>query len=105
VPTDPTVTVSGRIYRDPETGLYVSVIDAWDISACGKTIDEAVAQTWRMIDGYLATARDLGVLEAELAKVGAPPLASASADLHLKARLSVDAVVEEERDIDVRRAS
>ena len=69
------VELTGRIYRGPEsdTDLYVSVIDAWDIAACGRTIDEALAMMQHLIDGHLATARQLGVLDRELRKVGVAP--------------------------------
>lgn len=65
----------GRIYRDPDSESYVSVLEEWDIATCGRDVAEAVEMTWHLIDSHLAAARKLGTLERELAKVGAaaPP--------------------------------
>lgn len=86
-----TLEISGRIYRDPESesGMYVSVIDAWGISTCGRTPEEAMQMTSRLIHDHLEAARQLGVLERELAKIGVIR-ASPPARMHVRTRFQVD---------------
>jgi len=84
------LAVSGRIYRDAETGQYVSVIDGWEISACGPTIEETVARTWDLIDGHLEVAKKLGVLARELQRVGATPPTTPPERINVHAKLSVE---------------
>jgi hypothetical protein len=67
-----TLDVTGRIYKDPDsdTGMYISTIDEWQIATCGRTVDEAVDMTWRLVEQHIEVSRQLGVLSRELGKLG-----------------------------------
>ncbi len=85
-----TLTLSGRIYLDAETGQYVSVIEGWDISACAPTMEEVVERTWKLVDGHLEVAQQLGVLERELARIGATLPTGKLDRIIVRARLAVE---------------
>jgi predicted RNase H-like HicB family nuclease len=89
------LTVSSRIFKDPEsdTGMFVSVIDAWDIAASGRTPEEAMQMTPRLIHAHLEAARKLGVLERELAKVGVMA-APAPHRMHLRTQFAIETEAE-----------
>jgi hypothetical protein len=81
--------LKGRIYKDPDsgTGMYISAIDAWDVATRGRTIDEAVQMTWKLIDEHLDTARKLGILAKVLAQAGA--VQARAEDLRVEIRASI----------------
>ncbi len=84
-----TLTLTGRVYRDAETGYYVSVVDGLDIATNAPTLDQVMEMTWDLIAGHLETARRLGVLERELGKLGVK-VGAEIPPLQVKARLAVE---------------
>lgn len=94
-----TLTVSSRIYKDPrsDTGMFVAVIEAWDIATSAKTAAEAQEMVWRLIEHHIAAARKLGVLDRELAKIGVTGHATEGHIGAVRMRLAF----EEEREITI----
>lgn len=67
------LSLSGKIYRDPETNYYVGEIAEWNLTTCGENFEKTIEMLWHSIDAFLVASRKLGSLAEAYAKANARP--------------------------------
>ena len=85
------IQIEKKVWRDVDTGLYVSHCDPLDVCSQGDTEEEAVENLIEAVQIFLSTCYEMGTLNEVLKECGLTP--SDNGEEHMNGVTEIDSLV------------